>query len=100
MHRASIRALKHRKEYLAKQSARSVFKYLRINYCITKPNKRVRRVLSRYTTKSNLKCKSRIKDACIITGRSKGVTRVNLSRMQIRKFVAMGCIQGLKKYYW
>jgi len=42
--------------------------------------------------------KSKIKNTCIISGRSRGVNYLRLSRMKIREYQLMGAIVGLKKY--
>ncbi len=44
--------------------------------------------------------KSKIKNICMITGRSRGVNYLGLSRMKIREYQLMGVITGLKKYSW
>lgn len=44
--------------------------------------------------------KSRVKNTCMISGRSRGVNYLRLSRMKIREFQLMGAITGLKKYSW
>jgi ribosomal protein S14 len=41
--------------------------------------------------------KSMSKNVCIITGRSRGINYLGLSRIKIREYQAMGIIIGLKK---
>lgn len=46
-------------------------------------------------------CKVRIKNYCIITGRSRGVyKKLKISRLQIRLLGASGLFFGLKKNSW
>ena len=46
-------------------------------------------------------CKSRIKNYCIISGRSRGVYRdFKISRIQLRSVGSQGYIFGLKKASW
>jgi small subunit ribosomal protein S14 len=42
--------------------------------------------------------KSKVKNICIISGRSRAVNYLGLSRMKIREYQMMGAIFGLKKY--
>lgn len=42
--------------------------------------------------------KTKCKGVCIITGRTRAVNYLGLSRMKIREYQAMGLIHGLKKY--
>jgi small subunit ribosomal protein S14 len=45
--------------------------------------------------------KTRVKNRCIITGRSKGVyTFFRLSRMQLKEFVGMNLIPSIRKSSW
>jgi ribosomal protein S14 len=37
------------------------------------------------------------KNVCVITGRSRGINYLGLSRIKIREYQAMGIIHGLKK---
>src|ERR1700761_7823474 len=60
-----------------------------------------RLVLTRKLSKLNKRnFKSKIKNVCIISGRSRGVNYLGLSRMKIREYQLMGVITGLKKYSW
>lgn len=44
---------------------------------------------------------TRIKNRCIITGRSKSIYRFfKLSRIQLREFASQGLLPGLSKYNW
>lgn len=44
---------------------------------------------------------TRIKNRCILTGRSRSVYRFfKLSRIQLRKLASEGCLPGLSKYSW
>jgi len=103
LHRAAVRAVKHRKDYLKTQDARGVLKFLRIKYFYGKGRpgrKTMLKALDNYNSSINFK-KGRaiIKDACIVTGRSRGITSINVSRMQVRNLMIMGALRGLKKYY-
>ena len=44
---------------------------------------------------------TRIKNLCILTGRSKSVYRLfKISRIQLRKLASNGCLPGISKYSW
>lgn len=44
---------------------------------------------------------TRIKNRCIVTGRSKSIYRFfKLSRIQLREFASQGLLPGLSKYNW
>lgn len=50
---------------------------------------------------SNNSSVTRIKNRCIITGRSRSVYRFfKLSRIQLRKLASEGSLPGLSKYSW
>lgn len=58
-----------------------------------------RLILSKKLFKLNKRnFKSKVKNVCIITGRSRAVNYLGLSRIKIREFQSMGVIVGLKKY--
>jgi len=99
MHRASVRSVLARKSYVAQQAYRQNLRYLRIYYSYVKKNKKAIIALNCFSSKINLKGRSIIKDACIFTGRSRGVTSVRVNRMQIRPLMEVGAIKGLKKHY-
>jgi len=44
--------------------------------------------------------KTSCKNVCIITGRSRGINYLGLSRIKIREYQSMGIICGLKKISW
>ena len=99
MHRAVIRAVNARKIYANQQAYRQNLRYLRIFYYYVKKNKKALFALNCFSSKLNLKGRSMIKDTCIVTGRSRGLTSVNINRMQIRPLTESGAIKGLKKFY-
>jgi small subunit ribosomal protein S14 len=44
---------------------------------------------------------TRIKNICILTGRSKSIYKFfKISRLQLRKLAAMGFLPGISKYNW
>lgn len=50
---------------------------------------------------SNNSSLTRIKNRCILTGRSRSVYRFfKLSRIQFRKLASEGCLPGVSKYSW
>jgi ribosomal protein S14 len=98
MHRASNRALKHRNIYIENQATKRVLKYLRLHFALKKKKTPMFHLLS-FKTKLNIKSKSIIKDACIFSGRSRGLTAINVSRFNIRELMLGGGLKGLKKYY-
>lgn len=60
-----------------------------------------RLILTKKLSKLNKRnFKSKIKNICRISGRSRGVNYLGLSRMKIREYQLMGVITGLKKYSW
>lgn len=60
-----------------------------------------RLILTRKLFKMNKRnFKSKVKNVCIISGRSRSVNYLGLSRMKIREYQLMGVITGLKKYSW
>jgi ribosomal protein S14 len=45
--------------------------------------------------------KSRIKNYCLITGRSRGILRrYNISRMLFKQYASFGYLKGIKKASW
>jgi len=45
--------------------------------------------------------KTQLKNFCIISGRSKGITpNLKLSRIAFKKYVSLGYGAGLKKHLW
>ena len=55
----------------------------------------------KFNNLTNKSSSTRIKNICIITGRSRSVYRFfKLSRIQIRKLASKGLLPGLSKYSW
>jgi len=99
MHRASVRAIKHRKNYLQQQSFRQNYRYLRIYHSYIKKSNKTLAALNCFSSKINLRSRSFVKDACIFTGRSRAVTSIRINRMQVRPLMEAGALKGLKKLY-
>jgi ribosomal protein S14 len=99
MFRVKLRALKYTKEFNERIVGARVLNNLRHHFFVVKRNRKALRVLTGYNTRLNFKGRAMIKDTCLVTGRSRALTTINLSRMQIRKIAAMGCVPGLKKFY-
>jgi small subunit ribosomal protein S14 len=55
----------------------------------------------KFITIPNISSLTRIKNRCILTGRSKSVYRFfKLSRIQLRKLASEGFLPGVSKYSW
>lgn len=55
----------------------------------------------KFNTISNNSSSTRIKNICILTGRSRGVYRFfKLSRIQLKKLISEGFLPGVSKYSW
>jgi len=59
------------------------------------------KVQKKFDTISNNSSLTRIKNICILTGRSRSVYRFfKLSRIQFRKLASQGRLPGVSKYSW
>lgn len=55
----------------------------------------------RWITFENITSITRIKNICILTGRSRSIYRfLKLSRIQFRKLASQGLLPGISKYSW
>lgn len=99
MFRVKARAIKYTKHFNERIVGARIIGNLKHHFIKVKKNKKVRRALQGYNTRNNFKGRAMIKDTCLVTGRARALTTINLSRMQVRKFAAMGCVPGLKKFY-
>jgi len=92
------RSIKNAMLYKEQRLNKVILKNLRRSFFKVKKRKAIR-TLNCYSSKINFKGRAIIKDTCFATGRSRALTSVNLSRMQVRKFAALGCLIGIKKFY-
>ena len=98
MFNVARRAIKNAKAYNKERLTKVILKNLRRSFFKIKKRKAIRS-LNCYSSKINFKGRAIIKDSCLVTGRSRALTSVNLSRMQVRKFAALGCLVGIKKFF-
>ena len=55
----------------------------------------------RWLTFENITSITRIKNICVLTGRSRSIYRfLKLSRIQFRKLASQGLLPGISKYSW
>lgn len=59
------------------------------------------KIQQKFFNLSNNSSVTRIKNRCIITGRSRSIYRLfKMSRIQLRKLASEGALPGLSKYSW
>lgn len=87
-----------RKKVLGQEVKKKALKVLIFNQELSMGH---RLILTRKLSKLNKRhFKSKVKNVCRISGRSRAVNYIGLSRMKIREYQMMGVITGLKKYSW
>ena len=88
---------KNRKNYAQSEKRRALLKSMSINKFM---NFSLRMIAK--TALINLKgYKTRIKNYCLITARSKGVLRpYNISRMMFKYYASFGYLKGIRKSSW
>lgn len=85
--------------YSKLEKKRLVLKSISFNTKIDKKIRwKIQKKFNELPTKSSI---TRVKNICIITGRSRSVIRfLRISRIQLKKFISKGLLPGLAKYSW
>jgi len=95
---SKIKDLKKRKIFLKIEKKKYLYKFLFINFFFKK-KKSIK--LLKYINKKKLISKTKIKNRCVYTNRSRGVSKYfSLSRISQKNFMEFGLIPGFIKAVW
>jgi len=95
---SKIKDLKKRKIFLKIEKKKYLYKFLFINFFLKK-KKSIK--LLKYINKKKLISKTKIKNRCVYTNRSRGVSKYfSLSRISQKNFMEFGLIPGFIKAVW
>jgi len=95
---SKIKDLKTRKKFFKAEKKKNVYKFLFINFFLQK--KKSIKIL-KHINKKRLFSKVKIKNRCIYTNRSRGVSKYyTLSRISQKNFMEFGIIPGFIKAVW
>ncbi len=91
--------IKQRLQFLENEKKRIILKAITQNLLINKQNRwKTQQQFFEITQESSL---TRIKNRCIMTGRSRSIYRFfKLSRLQLRKWASYGFLPGVSKHSW
>ena len=91
--------IKQRLQFQKNEKNRIILKSITQNLLIKKQNRwKIQQQFFKVTSESSL---TRIKNRCILTGRSRSIYRFfKLSRLQLRKWASYGFLPGVAKHSW